>query len=255
MVFSGAFAGAPSPFGGGFAPAGITPLPGPAVTGARTHYAFDSDGSGGPVRVIVIDNSRGSLAASDPHQNPPEAQLPWLQRDPRRCARPRDPGDRRRQPRPQLALPTVAERRHRRGRDRAGAGRRRRLGVLLRAPGGEPRLSDPERCENDHSRVRDGHARVPLTARQHQRRAGRRLRRRGPAAGRGRHRQARPADQPRAGRRPAAAGRVRAHATGRRRHAPAPLAAVAVPGPRAPAGRWRPLGPVRRRCRPAAARL
>ena len=28
-VFSGAFAGAPSPFGGGFAPAGVTPLTGP----------------------------------------------------------------------------------------------------------------------------------------------------------------------------------------------------------------------------------
>ncbi len=30
------------------------------------------------MRVIVIDNSQGSLAASDPYQNPPEAQLPWL---------------------------------------------------------------------------------------------------------------------------------------------------------------------------------
>jgi hypothetical protein len=31
------------------------------------------------VRVVVIDNSLGSLAASDSHQNPPEPQLPWLQ--------------------------------------------------------------------------------------------------------------------------------------------------------------------------------
>src|SRR5262249_26198721 len=46
--------------------------------GARTHYALDSDGPGGTVRVIVIDNSSGSLADSDPHQNPPEPQLPWL---------------------------------------------------------------------------------------------------------------------------------------------------------------------------------
>jgi hypothetical protein len=32
------------------------------------------------VRVIVLDNSRGSLAASDPYQNPAEAQAPWLAR-------------------------------------------------------------------------------------------------------------------------------------------------------------------------------
>ena len=51
---------------------------GRARPGARTHYAFDSAGRGGTVRVIVIDNSRGSLAASDPHQNPPEPQTPWL---------------------------------------------------------------------------------------------------------------------------------------------------------------------------------
>ncbi len=29
--------------------------------------------------MIVIDNSAGSLAAADPYQNPPEAQLPWLE--------------------------------------------------------------------------------------------------------------------------------------------------------------------------------
>jgi hypothetical protein len=60
-AFSSSFAGFPAPFGG----------PG----GARTHYAF---GSGG-VWVIVIDNSRGSLTASDPHQVPREDQLPWLE--------------------------------------------------------------------------------------------------------------------------------------------------------------------------------
>ena len=32
------------------------------------------------MRVIVIDNSRGSLAASDPYQNPAEPQAPWLER-------------------------------------------------------------------------------------------------------------------------------------------------------------------------------
>ncbi len=67
-----------------------------------------------PVRVIVIDNSRGSLAASDPHQNPPEPQLPWLRATLADARAQRHPGDRRRQPRPQLALPAVAERRHRR---------------------------------------------------------------------------------------------------------------------------------------------
>jgi hypothetical protein len=46
--------------------------------GTRTHYAFDSSGDAGTVRVIVIDNSRGSLAASDPYQVPLEPQEPWL---------------------------------------------------------------------------------------------------------------------------------------------------------------------------------
>jgi hypothetical protein len=81
--FRSAFAGFPAPLGSAPAPAGISTagIPGAApVAGvARTHYAFDSEGAGGTVRVIVIDNSLGSLAASDSHQNPPEAQLPWLE--------------------------------------------------------------------------------------------------------------------------------------------------------------------------------
>ncbi len=81
--FQAAFAGFPAPFGAAPAPAGISTagIPGAApIPGrARTHYAFDSEGPGGTVRVVVIDNSLGSLAASDPHQNPPEAQLPWLE--------------------------------------------------------------------------------------------------------------------------------------------------------------------------------
>jgi len=82
-AFGAAFAGFPAPFGEGGLPAGIStsniPGPsGPVRSGARTHYAFDSTGSAGTVRVIVIDNSRGSLAASDPYQNPAEAQAPWL---------------------------------------------------------------------------------------------------------------------------------------------------------------------------------
>jgi hypothetical protein len=81
-AFQAAFASFPAPLGAGGAPSGISTagIPGAAPEpGARTHYAFDSSGPGGTVRVIVIDNSLGSLAASDPHQNPPEAQLPWLE--------------------------------------------------------------------------------------------------------------------------------------------------------------------------------
>jgi hypothetical protein len=77
-----AFSSFAAPFGDGPVPSGVStanipagPSPG---TGGRTHYAFDSTGPSGTVRVIVIDNSRGSLAASDPYQNPAEAQAPWL---------------------------------------------------------------------------------------------------------------------------------------------------------------------------------
>ncbi len=82
-AFSAAFAPFAAPFGEGAPPVGIDtadiPAPsGPVRPGARTHYAFDSTGPTGTVRVIVIDNSRGSLAASDPYQNPAEPQAPWL---------------------------------------------------------------------------------------------------------------------------------------------------------------------------------
>jgi hypothetical protein len=83
--FASAFAGFDAPFGEGTQPSGIgtenlpaaVAKPGP---GARTHYAFDSTGPAGTVRVIVIDNSRGPLAAGDPYQNPAEPQAPWLER-------------------------------------------------------------------------------------------------------------------------------------------------------------------------------
>lgn len=54
---------------------GAAPAP---AAGARTHFAFDSTGAEGTVRVVVIDNSAGSLASSDPHQSPAEPQEPWL---------------------------------------------------------------------------------------------------------------------------------------------------------------------------------
>jgi hypothetical protein len=82
-AFESSLAAFPAPLGSGAAPAGVSTvgIPGAApIAGlARTHYAFDSGGAGGTVRVVVIDNSLGSLAASDPHQNPPEEQLPWLE--------------------------------------------------------------------------------------------------------------------------------------------------------------------------------
>jgi hypothetical protein len=81
-AFESSFAGFPAPLGSGPPPPGVSvaAIPGAAPgPGARTHYAFDSSGAGGAVRVVVIDNSLGSLAASDPYQNPPEAQLPWLE--------------------------------------------------------------------------------------------------------------------------------------------------------------------------------
>jgi hypothetical protein len=84
-AFGAAFAAFDAPFGEGATPSGVSTANVPAGSaapgpGARTHYAFDSSGPAGTVRVIVIDNSRGSLAASDPYQNPAEAQAPWLAR-------------------------------------------------------------------------------------------------------------------------------------------------------------------------------
>ena len=62
------FANFLAPFGGGAPAPGVdsTHIGGAAAApGARTHYAFDSAGPEGTVRVIVIDNSAGSLEASD----------------------------------------------------------------------------------------------------------------------------------------------------------------------------------------------
>ncbi|HEU0251353.1 MAG TPA: hypothetical protein VFR48_11585, partial [Solirubrobacteraceae bacterium] len=81
-AFGASFASFAAPFGDGAMPGTVSTADIPsgpaAAAGARTHYAFDSSGPAGTVRVIVIDNSRGSLAASDPYQNPAQAQGPWL---------------------------------------------------------------------------------------------------------------------------------------------------------------------------------
>jgi hypothetical protein len=84
-AFGAAFAAFDAPFGEGGTPPGVSTASIPAGIapprpGTRSHYAFDSTGPAGTVRVIVIDNSRGSLAASDPYQNPAEPQAPWLAR-------------------------------------------------------------------------------------------------------------------------------------------------------------------------------
>jgi hypothetical protein len=70
--FESAFTNFNAPFGNGPEPPGVNtsgvPNPGQPASGSRTYYAFDSSGSGGAVRVIVIDNSAGSLEASAPGQ-------------------------------------------------------------------------------------------------------------------------------------------------------------------------------------------
>ncbi|HWH93625.1 MAG TPA: hypothetical protein VNT03_07175, partial [Baekduia sp.] len=79
--FQRAFAGSPQPFGTGAAAAGTAPVvlgAAPAAGLARTHYAADVQTGGGTVRVVVIDNAAGSLADSDPLQNPAEPQAAWL---------------------------------------------------------------------------------------------------------------------------------------------------------------------------------
>jgi hypothetical protein len=82
LSFRSAFGSFYAPFGAGPHAPGVDTSrirgapPGP---GARTHYAFDSGGPEGRLRVIVIDNSSGSLSASNAHQNPIEDQAAWLQ--------------------------------------------------------------------------------------------------------------------------------------------------------------------------------
>ncbi len=79
--FQSAFAGFAAPLGAGPLPPRVddSGIPGaPALGGARTHYGFDIAGPEGTLRVLVIDNSAGSLAASDAHQNPGEPQERWL---------------------------------------------------------------------------------------------------------------------------------------------------------------------------------
>lgn len=66
QAFKNAFAGSPAPLGSGTPAPGITPRGG---GGSQTYYAFDSGGGAGTIRVIVIDNSQGSVDAT---------QLAWI---------------------------------------------------------------------------------------------------------------------------------------------------------------------------------
>jgi photosystem II stability/assembly factor-like uncharacterized protein len=69
-----AFAGSPAPFGPGPAPAGIKSAgAGGLDGGVHRYYAFDATQNGGTVRVIVLDNSAGSLDGTWP------GQTAWLQ--------------------------------------------------------------------------------------------------------------------------------------------------------------------------------
>lgn len=79
-AFRAAFAGFPAPFGAGPAGAGVRPVAvgGAGSGGARTHYAVDVDTLQGAVRVVVIDNAAGSLAAADAAGDPVEDQASWL---------------------------------------------------------------------------------------------------------------------------------------------------------------------------------
>jgi len=67
--WSAAFAEAPAPFGLGAVPAGITPVSDGGTDGSVHHYySFDVSQNGGRLRVIVLDNSAGSLERTAPGQ-------------------------------------------------------------------------------------------------------------------------------------------------------------------------------------------
>jgi hypothetical protein len=79
-AFRTAFAGAPAPFGSGPLPAGVdtSAIPGaPAGGGARTHYAFDTHGPAGTVRVIVVDFSAATADPPAAQENPAESEASW----------------------------------------------------------------------------------------------------------------------------------------------------------------------------------
>lgn len=68
--WSTAFAGAPAPQGAGGDASAVTPVSSGAAAPGTTsrYYSFDAQQNGGRLRVIVLDNSAGSLDGSEPGQ-------------------------------------------------------------------------------------------------------------------------------------------------------------------------------------------
>ena len=72
-TWANVFAQAPAPFGHGGAASGIAPVSAGDPTGpVNKYYSFDASQNGGTLRVIVLDNSQGSLEASA------SGQTAWL---------------------------------------------------------------------------------------------------------------------------------------------------------------------------------
>ena len=78
-----AFAESSPPFGSGVPAGAITPISSeaPTVNGdTHRYYSFDAHQNGGTLRVIVLDNSQGSLAQSAAADGQPAgAELSWLE--------------------------------------------------------------------------------------------------------------------------------------------------------------------------------
>jgi hypothetical protein len=71
QAWAEAFAESPTPFGSSSDTAGITPVSSGASTPnglVHRYYSFDAHQNGGVLRVIVLDNSKGSLEGSSPGQ-------------------------------------------------------------------------------------------------------------------------------------------------------------------------------------------
>ena len=167
--FRTSFANFLAPFGGG--------PPAPGVD--STHIPRRSARSGRPHALRVrLDRARGSAARDRDRQlgrlaggkrpAPESARAPATVAGRHAGGREgaRDPRDRGRQPGPQLPQQPPPQHRDRRRRHGQDAGRGRRLRLLLRAAGGEPRLPDLRRRGGFDPRLRDGHPGLSL---EHQR--------------------------------------------------------------------------------------
>jgi hypothetical protein len=74
QAWDDAFSASPAPFGSAPAPAGIAPVASGEPDGnVHRYYAFDATQNGGTLRVIVLDNSAGSLEGTS------AGQTAWLQ--------------------------------------------------------------------------------------------------------------------------------------------------------------------------------